>query len=518
MFNKFTIDPHGTPARARLSALVGRMNVVQITGPLDAGIDGITTDSRKVGSRCMFVASKGESADGHDFIQQAVERGASAVVVEEGKYDETLRRLLNPAWIQHNAVTVLVVKDTRCAVAELADRFYGSPASRLRLVGITGTNGKTTTSLLLRSALESAGEKTGLIGTISYRIGGVETPAGFTTPPAEELHRILAEMADAGCSHAVMEVSSHALSLKRVHGIGFEVSIFTNLSRDHLDFHGDMTGYREAKKLLFSSHTRRFGLVNRDDQAWEHMAEPLGRKLITYGTGPRCSFRMMETSSGKNGIRCAVRRRGRLYSIVSPLVGAFNAANLTAAFAAGILLGADEDRVLRGLRKVRSVPGRFERIASIDGVLAIVDYSHTPDALERAIVSARALAAPGGRIITVFGCGGDRDHGKRPIMGGIAAGLSDLTIVTSDNPRGEEPERIIDEILEGAENSSAVLRKSDRRRAIRLALEKAHPGDIVLIAGKGHETYQLQNGRKRHFDDREVVREYFEANRGGSRQ
>ncbi|MBL0173742.1 MAG: UDP-N-acetylmuramoyl-L-alanyl-D-glutamate--2,6-diaminopimelate ligase [Ignavibacteria bacterium] len=515
MFSQLTMDIARRPAAHLLSALINTVPVVQMSGPHDAEVAGITTDSRRVSDRWMFVAVSGEHTDGHDHVQQAIERGASVVVVQLSAYRKKLKNLLSASYSQHNATTIVIVQDTRVAVAQLAEQFYGSPAKKLLLVGVTGTNGKTTTSFLVKSILEKSGRKTGLIGTIEYHIGKTVIPARFTTPPAEELHRILAEMVASGCTAAVMEVSSHALALQRVHGVQFDATIFTNLTQDHLDFHRTMAAYRDAKALLFSGHTRKRAILNSDDPSWERIGAGAGNRRSTYGSTGRPSFKLTSISSSARGTSVTLRHRGGETVITSPLIGAFNAYNLAAAFACGRALGIDADTIVAGLRRVKSVAGRFERITSADGVTAIVDYSHTPDALIKAIEAARGLLQGSGRIITVFGCGGDRDQTKRPLMGKAASRLSDLTIVTSDNPRSENPERIIDEIMRGVVDGADVERNAQRKLAIAYALRRALPGDIVLVAGKGHESTQQVGATRIHFDDREVVRSYFDEKRGG---
>lgn len=513
-FNQVAKNLQAFPAGVRLSEIINDLPVVTLIGPWDVEIAGITTDSRAVRPGMLFAATQGEHTDGHHFTQSAIERGASCVVVSLLHYETHLAHLLTPAYCQHNGTTAIVVHDTRAAVALLADRFHGSPARDLTLVGVTGTNGKTTVSYLIRSVLDAAGIRSGLVGTVAYHIGDTVRPAPFTTPLAEDLHGLFADMRDDGCTAAVMEVSSHALVLDRVSGIGFDLSIFTNLTQDHLDFHRSMSAYRDAKQLLFALHTRGLSLINSDDpHAGDMKLLPRGR-CKTYGARGRPTFRMRDVRLSPNGTDLVIEYRHTRYEIHSSLLGGFNASNITAAFAAGVLLGIDPEIVIRGIARLRSVPGRFERIVSRDGVIAIVDYSHTPDALTKALQTAREFLGDG-RLITVFGCGGDRDHVKRPLMGAAAATLSDRTVVTSDNPRSEDPDMIIRDILSGVPEGREVLVKVERRTAIHHALRVARPGDIVLIAGKGHEDYQIIGSTRRHFDDREVVRAYFESKRGG---
>jgi UDP-N-acetylmuramoyl-L-alanyl-D-glutamate--2,6-diaminopimelate ligase len=515
MFNQLSPDMHRSAAHLRLSDIINDVPVVQMFGPMDTEIAGITTDSRAVRDRWCFVATEGEHVDGHRFIQQAIERSAGCIVLQRRQYEETYAGLLTASYCQHGGVSVLVVEDSRIACAILADRFHRSPASQLFLVGITGTNGKTTTAFLIKQILEAAGYRTGLIGTIEYHIGKTIEPARFTTPPAEELHALFARMTQAGCTAAVMEVSSHALALRRVHGLRFDITIFSNLTQDHLDFHGTLDAYRDAKRLLFGAHTKSHALINADDPAGALMGAAAGKKKRSYGTAARSAFRMTDVTASRRGTSFLLDWKGGSFRVASPMVGSFNAYNLAAAAAVGCLVGLDGAAIARALKRVRSVPGRFERILSEDGVLAIVDYSHTPDALEKAVGTARSLAGSEGRVLTVFGCGGDRDRGKRPIMGAVASRGSDLAIVTSDNPRTEDPDAIVNDILTGIVTGADVHVQPDRRAAIRFALKQASPGDVVLVAGKGHETYQIIGTRKRPFDDREIIRAYFESRRGG---
>lgn len=514
MFNQVATNLQSFPAGVRLSEIVNDLPVVQMSGPWDAEIAGITTDSRRVKRGWLFVATEGEHVDGHDYVQAAMERGASCVVVQLSQYESTLQTLLTPAYCQHNGTTVVVVHDSRKAMAILADRYFASPSRELTMIGITGTNGKTTISYLLSSVLTTAGIRSGLIGTVEYRIGDSRRPAPYTTPPAEHLHQLFAEMRDAGCTAVVMEVSSHSLALDRVHGVQYDVSVFTNLTQDHLDFHQTMGDYRDAKELLFRDHTRGVALINADDEAARAMGMTLKRRRKTYGAKGRVSYRIRDVEVSARGTKLTVEHQGTSWPIRSKLIGGFNAWNLAAAFAAGVELGIAPKKIVRGLEKVKNIAGRFERIESADGVTAIVDYSHSPDSLEKAVRTARDLVEEG-RVITVFGCGGDRDRAKRPLMGAVASKLSDITVVTSDNPRTEDPAAIIEDILEGIDSKSGVVIRIRRRAGIQHALKSARAGDVVLIAGKGHEDYQIVGTKRRHFDDREVVREYFVNKRGG---
>jgi UDP-N-acetylmuramoyl-L-alanyl-D-glutamate--2,6-diaminopimelate ligase len=514
LFNQVATNLHAFPSGCRLSGIISDVPAVQVYGPQDAAISGITTDSRKAGPGWLFAAIAGEHVDGHQYVQRAMEAGAAAVVVQLAQYEHGLRDILTPAYCQHTGTTVIVVHDTREAVAILADRFHASPVRDLKLIGITGTNGKTTVSWLLESILRTAGMKPGLLGTVEYRIGDERVTAAYTTPPAEELHRVFNDMRRAGCDCVVMEVSSHALALRRVYGIEFDVSVFTNLTQDHLDFHGDMQTYLEAKRLLFTTHTRGTALLNADDDSSRILGKGLGRRRRMYGCSGRPAFHMRNVVVNTTGTTLTISHEGKEYSVQSPLMGDFNAYNIAAAFSASVLFGIDPRIAVDGIAALQRVPGRFERIVSVDGVVGVVDYSHTPDSLSKAVATARKLAGDG-RVITVFGCGGDRDKGKRPLMGAAATELSDITVITSDNPRSEAPDAIIADIMSGVLPRRDVVVRVHRKQAIHFALRHARPGDIVLVAGKGHEKYQIIGTQRKHFDDSDVIRKYFQDKRGG---
>ncbi|MBR9978535.1 MAG: UDP-N-acetylmuramoyl-L-alanyl-D-glutamate--2,6-diaminopimelate ligase [Bacteroidetes bacterium] len=514
MFNQVATNLDSAPGGRRLSEIINDLPVVTMIGPWDVAVAGITTDSRNVQAGWMFVATQGEHTDGHHFTQSAIERGASCVVVSLLHFETHLHSILTPAYCQHNGTAVLIVHDTRAAVAHLADRYHGSPAKAMRVIGVTGTNGKTTVSTLLHSVIEAAGAPAGLIGTVSYRIGDTVLPAPFTTPPAEDLHALFAAMRDAGCAHVVMEVSSHALALDRVRGIGFDLSVFTNLTQDHLDFHHSMAVYRDSKALLFGTLTRGIALLNTDDPYARDMRLLPKHRIKSFGQKGRPTFRMRDIEATNSGTTLTIEYRGAEHRIRSGLLGGFNAYNLAAAFGVGVLLGIAPKTILKGLRRVQCVPGRFERVSTEDGIAVIVDYSHTPDALTKALHTARELAGDG-RVICVFGCGGDRDQVKRPLMGAAAATLSDVVIVTSDNPRTEDPDLIIRDIVAGIPADRNYEVRAGRRGAIQHALRIAKPGDLVFIAGKGHENYQIVGTKRIHFDDREIVRTFLARQREG---
>jgi UDP-N-acetylmuramoyl-L-alanyl-D-glutamate--2,6-diaminopimelate ligase len=492
----------GVPVIKMFQTMYGKMVVTH-----DVEVAAIQYDSRKVRQGDLFVAMRGLAADGHAFIPQAIAGGARVVVLEDDA-------AFADSYFMHAGVVKVLVENARKTLALLAGNFYDHPARKLMLIGVTGTNGKTTTTHLIKSILETAGEKVGLIGTIAYMVGDQRIPATHTTPESLELNALLAEMVTQRCTAAVMEVSSHSLAMHRVHGLDFRVGVFTNLTQDHLDFHGTMERYTEAKQILFdtlavSSHA----VVNADDAAGKRIASRSQAHVLSYGATANADVRAENISLSVRGSEFTVRHGVTNTTVTSPLTGRFNVANILAAFSTGLAVGIDRTLIAGGIRAVSSVRGRFEQIVAPGGWTAIVDYAHTPDALENCLKTIHDVlpASGGGRIITVFGCGGNRDRGKRPQMGRIATELSDSTIITSDNPRNEDPGMIIDEIRAGVKPNSDVRIESDRRRAIALALGLARSGDVVLIAGKGHEDYQVIGATKHHFDDREEVERFIQA-------
>jgi UDP-N-acetylmuramoyl-L-alanyl-D-glutamate--2,6-diaminopimelate ligase len=477
-----------------------------VVGTPPATVSGIAYDSRKVAAGECFVAVAGFKQDGRRFIPDALARGAGLVVLDG---DDPLRGA---------APARVLVPSARAALARLADAYWRHPSRALALVGITGTNGKTTTSFLVEALLRAAGHRTGLIGTIQYRVGDEAVEAGQTTPEALELQALLARMRDGGITAAAMEVSSHALALDRVAGTEFDVAVFTNLTQDHLDFHGTLEEYRRAKRRLFETlaagaKPRRAAVVNADDPAGPSMVEGLGLRALRFAIRAEAEIRPRRFTSGADGIRMAVDTPAGPLEIASPLVGEHNVMNLLGAVGVGVALGIPLGIVSAALGALAAVPGRFERVEAGQSFLVVVDYAHTPDALERVLATARKLVPPGGRLAAVFGCGGDRDRGKRPIMGEIAARLADRVWVTSDNPRTERPDAIVDEVLVGVGrvvgSAGRFAADPDRRVAIRAALGWARPGDVVVIAGKGHETYQVIGTAVLPFDDRAVAREFL---------
>jgi UDP-N-acetylmuramoyl-L-alanyl-D-glutamate--2,6-diaminopimelate ligase len=484
-----------------------------VAGEAQVQVSGIAYDSRRAAPGSVFVALRGQHEDGTAFAPQAIARGAALVVAEAAPPDDA-----PPVpWVR--------VSDARLALALLADRFFGHPSGDLALVGITGTNGKTTTAYLLRSIFEAAGNRCGLIGTVTYSLGGEERPAARTTPEAPDLQAMLREMVDHGCSAAVMEVSSHALAQHRVDGTRFAAGVFTNLTRDHLDFHGDMESYAAAKRRLFDMLPAGApAVVNVDDPRGAALAA--GRRAVTYAVHRAADVTPAALSLSLDGLEFDATTPAGMLHLRSRLVGQPNVYNILAASGAAVALGLPLDAVERGIAALAGVPGRFELVThGEEDVAVVVDYAHTDDALKNLLETARSLAPR--RVITVFGCGGDRDRTKRPLMGAVASRLSDVVIVTSDNPRSEDPGAIVDEILLGIPGGiqeerrpargSRVLRVIDRRTAIERAVDLAEPGDLVVIAGKGHEKTQTIGERTIRFDDVDVAREALAARRARSR-
>ena len=456
----------------------------------------------------MFVALRGANADGADFAPQAIAAGASAIVADR------------PASIT-TGVPWIVVRDARLALAWLAAEFFGHPSREMQVIGITGTNGKTTTGYLVSSIVEAAGTRCGLMGTVTYRIGSDELTSTRTTPEAPELQAMMRQMVSAGCGACVMEVSSHALALRRADSIRFAAAIFTNLTRDHLDFHLDMETYSAAKRRLFEMLPADApAVVNADDPRGPAMAEAAVRP-VTYAINRPADVKPGPLSFSFSGLEFEVRTPRGAVHVQSRLVGRPNVYNILAAVGATATLGFPLDAIERGLQQLEGVPGRFERVSSAaDDITVVVDYAHTDDALRNLLEMTRPLAAH--RLITVFGAGGDRDRTKRPLMGMVAARLSDIVVMTSDNPRSEDPARIIDEVYLGAQPETRqraveVVAIVDRREAIVHAVDRAEPGDVVLIAGKGHEKYQEIGGVALPFDDAAVAREALAARRPRSR-
>ena len=474
--------------------------------PQGMAVSGVAYDSRRVASGSVFVALRGLKADGVAFAEQAASRGAQLIVSETPRPDN-----VRAPW--------LVVRDARLALALLADRFYEHPSGRMPVVGVTGTNGKTTTAYLLCAILDAAGLKAGMLGTVAYRVGGEDREASRTTPEAPDVQQLLADMLAHGCTSAVMEVSSHALSLTRVDGMKFAAGIFTNLTRDHLDFHEDMEAYFAAKRRLFEMLPRDApGAINMDDPRGSALVQVCGRP-VTYAINAAADVKPGAVDMTLAGLRFEITTPRGAVAIRSRLVGRPNVYNILAATATAMALDVPLDAIARGIEGLSGVPGRFEVVSPSDSdVTVVVDYAHTDDALRNLLETARPLTKA--RLITVFGCGGDRDRTKRPLMGMVAARLSDVVVITSDNPRSEEPKRIIEEIERGipagsqsSDRAPAVMSVVDRAEAIDRAIASANAGDVVLIAGKGHEKYQQIGDRVLPFDDGAVAKAALDRRR-----
>jgi len=486
----------------KLAEMVKVLPKMSVAGPLDHEIHGFCIDSRRACPDHLFVALRGgEEQDRHQFIPDALSRGTRAVLLEDH--------------MELSATTSVRVPDVKRALALMANHFYGTPSSGLRTTAVTGTSGKTTTTFLIRSILEAAGISTGRIGTHHNVVGGTIQPSHNTTPFAHEVFGLLRGMVEAGDTAAVMEVSSHALALDRVYGIDFSVGVFTNLSRDHLNFHGTSEAYFEAKALLFDRlRDAAYAVIHGDDPMASELERRTRARVLTYGLTGSFDVFPIARESDWQGTRMTIRTPRGDIPIESNLLGTFNAANLLAAVAAACALEVDTDAIRQGLANVH-VPGRFESVREGQPFAVVVDFAHKPDALEKVLAAAKGLAS--NRLISVFGCGGDRDRGKRPIMGELSSRIADVTFVTSDNPRSEPPEQIIREIVAGipphATNgpSPRVLVEADRRKAIERAVAAAEPGDVVLIAGKGDEDYQEIAGVRHPFDDRHVAAQAVRA-------
>jgi UDP-N-acetylmuramoyl-L-alanyl-D-glutamate--2,6-diaminopimelate ligase len=468
--------------------------VRRIEGPAERPVAHLVYDSRRVEAGDCFFAVCGTQSDGHDYIDMAVERGAAAVVCQR-----------MPA-APHEGVTYVEVEDTNAAMADLAAAWYGHPSRELKLVGVTGTNGKTTTATLLYELFRGLGYEAGLISTVVYCVGARRTEATHTTPDAIRLNALLREMVDAGCGYCFMECSSHAIVQDRIRGLHFAGGIFTNLTHDHLDYHKTFAEYLRAKKSFFDALPRgAFALTNLDDRNGEVMVQNTRAAVSTLSLRAAADFRCKVVEQHADGM--LLRIDGR--EVWAGLLGRFNASNLLSVYAAALLLGQPKEEVLRLLSTLRPVDGRFEYVRANDGTTAVVDYAHTPDALENVLRTLGEIRRPGQRMLVVCGCGGDRDRTKRPEMAHIAVKHADTAIFTSDNPRTEDPAAILDEMTAGLAADGRWLRIADRAEAIRTAAMLAAPGDLILLAGKGHETYQIVGTEKLHFDDREQIAACF---------
>ena len=480
----------------KIATLLEKIKVKSIIGDIEQEVQGIDSDSRNIKSGYMFIAVKGTVVDGHKFIDKAIEQGAIAIVCEDIPE------------IQKQGVTYIVTPDTQLALGQLASAWFNYPSEKLRLVGVTGTNGKTTIATLLYKMFKMFGEKVGLLSTVCNYIDDKPVPSTHTTPDPLSLNKLLSEMVEQGCTYAFMEVSSHSADQKRIGGLDFDGGIFTNLTRDHMDYHKTVDAYLKAKKSFFDSLNKKaFALTNADDKNGAVMLQNCKAKQSAYSLQSMAEFKGKIIESRIDGTTLLINNR----EVETLFVGKFNAYNLLAVYGAACLLGKEPEEVLTIISALIPVSGRFQTLSK-NRITAIVDYAHTPDAITNVLQSITEVIRGKGEIISVIGAGGNRDKGKRPIMAQEAAKLSNQLILTSDNPRDEEPEQIIAEMKEGL--SATQLKKclaiTDRREAIRLAIRLAKPGDVVLVAGKGHEDYQEIKGVKYHFDDREEIEKAFE--------
>ena len=485
-----------------LTKLISDINAIQITGEVQRkDVTGIFYDSRKVIKDSVFIAVKGYKTDGHKFILDAINNGAFAIVLEDN--DSIPDEIFT-----HDGLAKILVKDSRVALAQISNIYFNQPSKKLKLIGITGTNGKTTTSYFIKNILETNGNKTGLIGTISNFIGNKEIKTQLTTPESVELNELFFDMYSQGCDYAVMEVSSHSLALKRVLGLYFSAAVFTNITSDHLDFHGSFENYLSAKKILFDSLSpSAFGVINSDDKNCLTLISNSKAHPLSYGTTPGADFILKNIKYDLTGTSFSIQYRGNEYNASTSLIGEFNAYNACAAFATAISFGVEVKICVEGIKTTKQVPGRFEVVGS-GSKKCIIDYSHTADSLEKALVALNKITNGKNPVYTVFGCGGNRDKTKRPVMGKIASDLSKYVIVTSDNPRYEEPLDIINDIKAGISKTNYEV-VENREEAIKKVIEMSEDNAAILIAGKGHENYQEIKGVRNHFSDKELAEKYL---------
>lgn len=516
-----------------LKKLLEGVKIKRVIGEIQKEICGISYHSKQVEKGFLFSALRGREVDGHQYIGEAIRKGAEAIVLDEETHFSSIDSLL-----ENYAPTKILVPNSRQALATISANFYEDPSSKVRLIGITGTNGKTTTTYLLESIFRETGSVVGVIGTINYRYRGKMIPAPHTTPESLDLQRILREMVQAGTTHIMMEVSSHGLDLDRVYGCQFDGAVFTNFTPEHLDYHQTLEQYFESKKKLFmsylieSSKKKRFAVTNGDDPKGKEVVEGISLPIFSYGVNTFCDITADQISSSLEGLSCRIKTPKGNFSIQSQLIGSFNLYNILAAVAVGIAMEVPLESIRRGIERLKGVPGRFERVENEKGLHILVDYAHTHDALGKALKGLKEILKnspqSNGKVITVFGCGGDRDRTKRPLMGEVAGTHSDLTILTSDNPRTEDPLSILDEVEQGLKSLPLIkwspqeidgwrlkkgyLKIPDRREAIRMAIRMARPADTILIAGKGHEDYQIIGKKKFPFDDRIEAKKALEEN------
>lgn len=485
-----------------LTQLLNSVKVIQVTGEIQRkDVADIVYDSRKVQKNSLFVAIKGYQVDGHRFLQEAINKGAVGVVVEDDKS-------IPDDFISHFGISKILVSDSRKALAELSKGFYMDPTGTLKLIGITGTNGKTTTTFILRNILQNSGFKTGLVGTIANYIGDEKIDSKLTTPESNDLNKMFYEMIQSNCKYAIMEVSSHSLVLKRVYGLDFKAAVFSNITSDHLDFHRSFEEYFEAKKILFDNlNTDSFAIVNADDKNSGPIVKDSVSRVFTYGISESADYQLKNIFYDLNGTEFTITHNKIDYNIQTSLIGTFNAYNAASAFVTAHCMGIDTGRIIEGIKSAPQVPGRFE-VLGRKNKKVIIDYSHTADSLEKALLAIREIVKDKSMIFTVFGCGGDRDKSKRPVMGKVACNLSDRVFITSDNPRTENPFSIIEDIKKGIIKNNYEI-EENRENAIKNAICNSDDNTVILIAGKGHENYQEINGIRSHFSDREIALKYL---------
>jgi UDP-N-acetylmuramoyl-L-alanyl-D-glutamate--2,6-diaminopimelate ligase len=488
---------HGVTVTKMFQTMFGKMVVTH-----DVMISGVQYDSRKVQRENLFVAVRGVGSDGHKFLSSAIAAGAKVIVVEDD-------RVIDDPQCMHAGVVKVVVSNSRKALAQIAANYYGNPAKKMKMIGVTGTNGKTTTTSLIKQMLEADPKNTvGLIGTVEYVVGKEKFPATHTTPESLELHQLFAKMVEKNCTHCVMEVSSHSLHQHRVHGINFSAAVFTNLTQDHLDYHGTMDGYFNSKKMLFDTlNESAVAAINADSEYASKIVEQTKAKVVSYAVDKKATIKAEHVQVNVNGFTASIDDR----EVSTKLVGRFNVYNFLAAYAVMKGMNVEIPNEEETFSNLIPAPGRFEQIQSRKGWTVIIDYAHTPDALENCLQAIHDVLPQGSdsNIVSIFGAGGDRDKTKRPIMGEIAERLSNTVIVTSDNPRTEDPQKIINDILDGIREREKIIVQADRAEAIKEGLMIAKRGDIILVAGKGHEDYQVVGTTKNHFSDREEILKYI---------
>jgi len=487
----------------KLNELLNRVKVLQVTGNAELKeIDNLTIDSRVATKNSIFFAIKGFKTDGHLFIPEVINKGVAAIVLQDNKN-------IPNQLIEHSNCIKILVEDSRKSLAEFSNIFYGEPTKELFLIGITGTKGKTTTAFYIKNIFQSAGYKTGLVGTIANYIGEKEIKTMLTTPQPHELNSLFAQMLKEDCTHVVMEVSSHALDLHRVDNLNFNTAVFSNITSDHMDYHKTFENYLSSKKILFDMlNEENKAVINIDDPSAKEIIKDTKAEIFHYGIDEKADFRIMNIEYNLEGTTFELNYLNNIYKISTNLVGRFNAYNAASAFATAVVNGIPPQTALIGIKNTPQVPGRFE-VVSNKNKKVIIDYSHTSDSLKQALNAIHHIVKNERPIYTVFGCGGDRDRTKRPIMGNIASEMSKMVFVTSDNPRTEDPNKIIEEILKGiTKNNYRII--ENREEAIRSSIFNTEDNAVILIAGKGHENYQEINGVRKHFSDKEITQKYLE--------